>query len=682
VKEATINTAEIMRWWARWPNANIGIACGEISGVVVLDIDPRHSGDKSVQQLEQMRGLLPATHRVMTGGGGYHLFFKYPETGCRNRNNWLPGVDVRSNGYYVVAPPSVHKSGLSYRWSSPEGLSGFAELPVDVLENIGSVRSDRNYDTGTQAAIDALAGVPEGQRDTEIFRLACSLHRTLRGDREAIEACVLISARRCNPPFPEAEALKKVDQAFKQDHSDPARIPARAADDEIGKRHLTDLGNAKRFVDTFGENVLWTGAVDWLHWDGRRWAPDQTKQIQCLAHEVTKRIWVEALAQEDQDQRDHLLKWAGASEASSKLQSMLRELGPMVARVYDDFNLDPWLLNLENGTLDLKSGELKKHEREDLITKIVPVIWNENARCPEWERFLERILPDPALRAVLQRGLGYSLTGVTREKKMFILRGEGDNGKTVLTDVVRMILGGYGAAAAKALFILSSRSNPDYELASLAGVRFSLAAEEIARGEKLNAGLVKSMTGGDRMKARNPYGRPFEFTPELKLWLATNHLPTISDFGNALWQRLCVFPFDVRIPKEEQVARDVLIGRLMEEKAGILAWMVRGCREWQDMGLCMTMDQELLRESWKTEEKGHILDFIEEVLVKNDTGFTSHGVVQAMYVRWCAMHGEQYPLGRNKLKGALEDEGWVYGRMSGHGSGWRCDVRSIGVMGM
>ena len=679
VKEATTDRSRITEWWSRWPNANVGIACGEISGIVVIDVDKKNGGLDSITSLERLRGEgLPRTHRVNTGGGGYHLFFKYPSGGCRNRNRWLQGVDVRANGYYVIAPPSRHVSGLAYAWSSPEGLAGFAELPVDVLENIGSVRSGGSIDAETTSAIDALAGVPEGGRDDALFKLACSLHRKLNGDREIIELAVLKAASRCTPPFPPEEALRKVDQAFKQDHSDPPAVPPAAAEDSEGNRRLTDLGNAYRLRDKWGDEVRWTAADHWLIWDGRRWATDNVQQIGQIAQDTAQSIWKEALAQQDQARRDALLNWARQSEMSGRLSSMMKEAIPLIARDVSDFDRDHWVLNCMNGTLDLRTGELRRHDRADLIRKMAPVVWNENARCPTWESVLQRILPDSELRGVLQRAIGYSLTGSTQEKKMFILRGEGDNGKTVITDVVRIILGDYASVASKALFIQSSRKDPDYELASLLGTRFALAAEEIARGEKLNAGLVKSMTGGDMMKARNPYKTPFTFTPELKLWLATNHLPTVQDFGRALWGRLCVFPFDVRIPKEEQIPRDELIARLVSEAAGILKWAVEGCLMWQEIGVRMTLEQEMVREDWKDEEKGHLVDFMEEVIVRDEMGFTSWGDMMKVYTHWCGVHGETHPYGRNKLKAALVEEGLVFKR-GVKGSGWVCSVKPVGI---
>ena len=681
VKDATLDVARVHQWFTQWPYANVAIATGRVSGVVVIDVDPRHDGHNSLERWQEEYGYLPRTISASTGGGGKHLFFKYPDGGCPGRNPWLPGIEVKSDGGYVIAPPSKHVSGLMYGWDpAPEGVSGFADMPPDLLESISSRRS--TVESSVKTIAEMMEGVAEGERDNVLYREACSLRRKLDDNRELIEIIICEWAARCSPPFPREEALRKVDQAFKADHSDPPGIPPAAANDAVGNRRLTDLGNANRLIDRYGGEIAWTSAAHWMIWDDRRWATDETQRVPWMAQQVASSIWAEALQKEDAE-RQALLGWARQSENTGKLAAMVKEAIPLVARAVDEFDRDPWSLNVLNGTLDLRTGNLRPHDPQDWITKLAPVRWDDDARCPLWESILRRILPDEQLRLVLQRAIGYSLTGSTQEKMMFILRGEGDNGKTVITDVIRMLMGDYASVAAKTLFVTGSgiRKDPDYELASLLGVRFALSSEEIAAGEKLNAGLVKSMTGGDRMKARNPFKTPFTFTPELKLWLATNHLPRISDFGRALWGRLCVFPFEVTIPKDEQIPRDQLLNMLMEESAGILRWCMEGCAEWGRSGVKMTLEQEMMRANWKDEEKGHLLDFIEQCVVRDDEGFVSLGEMASVYQVWCGVNGETHPYGRNTLKANLEAEGIVYAR-GAKGRGWKCRLRPVGIAGM
>jgi hypothetical protein len=219
VNDASLDPNVITRWFTTWPRANIALACGAANNVFVVDIDPRHGGFGSIDEFESERGdFLPATLTALTGGGGKHLFFRYPTDGSLgNRIGWLPGVDVKSDGGIVILPQSNHISGRNYQWLDLE--IPIATAPSDLVLSIrGSSAAGTKGELADSATI--LDGVPEGQRDDTLFRWACRLRRQHSGDadggRAVVTALVLAVARKSN--FPEDEALVKVEQAFRQEH--------------------------------------------------------------------------------------------------------------------------------------------------------------------------------------------------------------------------------------------------------------------------------------------------------------------------------------------------------------------------------------------------------------------------------------------------------------------------------
>lgn len=215
VSDASADLATVTRWWQMWPNANIGIATGRRSDLVVLDVDFRASGDASLATLIDQHGPLPETACVHTGGGGLHYYFAHPGGTVRNSASKLgAGLDIRGEGGYVVAPPSLHVSGATYTWAL---VCPSAPLPAWMQQRIE--RRDAHSQVDTAAA---LAGVAEGERDETLFRLACKLRRA-DVPRDMAEDLVLRAAAACAPPFPAVEARRKVASAYDHYRATPDR---------------------------------------------------------------------------------------------------------------------------------------------------------------------------------------------------------------------------------------------------------------------------------------------------------------------------------------------------------------------------------------------------------------------------------------------------------------------------
>jgi putative DNA primase/helicase len=428
-------------------------------------------------------------------------------------------------------------------------------------------------------------------------------------------------------------------------------------------RPLTDLGNAERLVDQHGQDIRYCGARgQWIIWDGQRWLPDGTGHVYHLAKRTVRAIALEANAVEEGTEFKRLVKWAEKSESESRLNAMVNiaRTEKEVAVSPGDFDRYPYLLNVANGTVDLYTGELRPHRREDLHTRLAPVEYRPQASCPQWLAFLARITrQDEDLIGFLQRAVGYSLTGDTSEQCLFLLHGSGANGKSTFIEVLRALLGDYARQADASTFLHKDQDTVRNDLARLAGVRF-VSAVEAAAGRRLAEVLVKQITGGDTITARFLYHEHFEFDPTFKVWLAANHKPEIRGTDYAIWRRIHLIPFTVTIPKEEQDKR--LLQKLKAELPGILNWALQGCQEWQREGLCEPGKVQEATKEYR-EEMDPLGSFL------NDCCTLSPGVqapaadLYRAYTKWCQANGED-PLTQHVFGRLLRDRGLTKDRSS------------------
>jgi putative DNA primase/helicase len=260
---------------------------------------------------------------------------------------------------------------------------------------------------------------------------------------------------------------------------------------------------------------------------------------------------------------------------------------PGIAQRPDAFDCDPWALNVANGTLDLRTGQLRPHDRADMITKLAPVTFDPDAKHPTLARYIADVTSgDADFAAYLQRAAGYSLTGSTAEEAFFLVLGPAATGKSTLIEALLALLGDYSVKSAFDAFLESNNvGGATPELARLRGARL-VAASETSKSRKLNESLVKELTGGDSITARNLYAAPFTFKPCFKLWLGCNEAPKLTDTDSGLWRRLQRLPFERELAegKRDPKVKQALTG---EALPALLAWAVRGCLDWQRGGLRM-----------------------------------------------------------------------------------------------
>jgi putative DNA primase/helicase len=424
--------------------------------------------------------------------------------------------------------------------------------------------------------------------------------------------------------------------------------------------NLTDLGNAERFVAHHGEDVRY--CYPWRKWlvrTGARWERDEAGLVHRLAKETVRGIYREASDAEDEDRRKALAKHAAASESEARIRAMV-ELAKSEAPVSpDELDADPWHLNVQNGTIDLRTGELREHRREDLITKLAPVEYDPDATAPTWEAFLERVLPGEELRGFVQRAVGYSATGDTSEQCMFIHHGPGANGKSTFQEAVAAALGDYAMRTPTETLLVKRAGGVPNDVARLKGARF-VTASETEEGRRLAESLVKDLTGQDTISARFMWAEWFDFKPTHALHLSTNHKPEIRGTDPAIWRRIRLIPWAVTIPPAEQDRK--LAEKLRDELPGILAWIVRGCSAWLQEGL---KAPEVVRQATKAyrAEMDVLAAFLADCCLRDEDESAFAGELWGAWKRWCDESGEQAGT-QKRFGGRLAERGFLNHRDS------------------
>jgi len=660
---------ELTGWLQRWRRCNLGIVTGQVSGVIVLDIDSPEAA-----AWVEMQGV-PLTPTVKTGKG-QHLFFRHPGGTVRNfASKVVAGLDLRGDGGYVCAPPSVHETGTVYQWEiGPD--TPLADPPgwlLDLIRGDTPAPAQQHNVNGRHPYVEAavnseigrLARTTEGVRNDQLFQTAASLGELVGGgylNRGELERELLGVALQIG--LGEREATATIQSGLETGIKQPRQIPEQTQP-APGAINLTDLGNGRRLVRLHGGDLRYCHKWGrWLVWDGQRWAIDETGAIQRRARDVVRTIYNEAASAATDEVRKGIARWAMSSEARHRLVSMVEmardEEGIPVQPA--ELDRDPWLLNVANGTLDLRSGELQPHHRDDLLTKMLAVHFDPAATCPMWITFLREVLPNPDLRAFLARAVGYSLTGITNEQCLFFAHGGGRNGKSTFIETLRLLLSDY-AQKMPSESLMIGRRNPGGatpDVARLPGARLVVAAE-LEEGRRLAESLVKDLTGNDHMTARFLRQEYFEFTPTFKLFLVGNHRPGIKGTDEAIWRRIHLIPFEVTIPKD-QVDRD-LPHKLAQELPGILAWAVRGCLDWQQDGLQVPKLVEDATGQYR-HDQDEIGRFLDECCVLGDNTTATKGALYDEYVRWGGY------LKKRRFGHHIKERGFANSRGTGNVAQW------------
>jgi len=429
---------------------------------------------------------------------------------------------------------------------------------------------------------------------------------------------------------------------FAKDDKKQKKIPPRSWD---------DTGNTDRFIDKFGERVRYSFIdKNWYIYNGSYWEVDDRGTVHTLIDEMVNGMKDEKIVVPkgmDPDEADAAFKkHIKRSRSNNGKKAVIDELKHRVPVLHSEFDSDQTLLNTANGYVDLTSGILHDHDIQKMFSRQANVEYTDTIDAPEWQRFLEQIFNrDTELIDYIQKAVGYSLTGSTKEQIMFILYGNGRNGKSIFIDTISDALGTYARSMqADSIMVKQSKASANSDIARLEGARL-VTSSEPNDGLRLDEGLVKQLTGGDTVTARYLYGKEFEFKPEFKLWLATNHKPIIRGTDDGIWRRLMLIPFAVKIP-DNKVDKDLKY-KLQREEVGILNWAVEGALKWQREGLEAPDSVRRASEDYRN-EMDVTSEFLEECCTVGTHEMARANQLYQRYKHW-ASENNQYLMNSTKF---------------------------------
>ena len=547
---------------------------------------------------------------------------------------------------FVAAAAALFVTSIAARSRLKFLTSRLPSLTAPVLTQ--SRRAGANW-TGSQA--------PKHQRNDTLNRAAFKLGQLVPYDiLDAAEITQDLAATARAIGLDENEIEPTIASGLRAGRQCPRRLPFLKSNDriksaeppvksddelaaELARLGETDTDNAQRFANRFGAKVLYTPGRAWLVFNGKRWREDDISQVVELAKQTARLIANEFAHLQSDSARAERSRFAEQSLSKGSLDRMLDLAKSLLAVEDSRLDADPWLLNVENGTIDLRTGRREKHDPRDLLMKTAPVRADRQAKCPQFKKFLRRITGDDTdVQTFIQKAVGYSLTGDMSEQVFFFVYGRGNNGKSTLVNLIRDMLGDYGLHIQTETLLVKQYDNAiPADLARLAGARMVTASEANAN-RHLDEAKIKGMTGGEPITARFMWQNFFQFEPEFKLWFVANDRPRVRGTDEAFWRRVRVIPLTIKIPEAE---RDPdLPTKLCAEWPGILAWAVRGCLKWQREGLGQPSVVASATKGWQ-EEMDHLKRFIAEQ-VEIAPGFKIPASrLFDRYRNWSVQHGEQ-----------------------------------------
>lgn len=603
IKDGTTDPKKIRKWWRENPLYNIGFAAGNVSGgVVILDLDRNHKpgvdGVESLQEWEKEHGMeiytRGSTAAAKTPHGGIHVYFRHE--GIGSPAGILPGVDVRGNGGFAVLPPSKVK-GRCYKWITPPDVNILdGEALEEFLEIVRPKKSGE--------AFQVPAEISEGVRTQTLISLIFSLRRKGLNEATVRAAIRATNDEQCTPPLSEEELEKEVFPAikrplrdspdfqpvesairdFKDDREETAAVAVRIEELTGGEIfRAKDMDYAALFSELFPECRYNKTANEWYFYNGSRWGKDEKG----MAAAGRAKVFA-----------DGVLAYAAGVKGSADVKSAFIKAVtklldyPVRKRILDDarevnvisteeLDTAPDLLNLKNGTLNLKTGEFKEHSPGDLLSKVARVEYIPGATSPAFLKFFREIMEDDEEKMVFtQKALAYSILARPTLETFFICYGPTTrNGKSTLLSTILFLLGDYGANVSPETFEATKRDprSASWDVARLKGVRFANVSEP-KMGLRFDEALIKSFVANGVQTARNLFESAFEFRPVAVLWWDCNFLPTISDRTIFDSDRVHVIPFNRYFDERERDPE--LKERLQEPEslAGILNWLLEGLK--------------------------------------------------------------------------------------------------------
>lgn len=451
-------------------------------------------------------------------------------------------------------------------------------------------------------------------------------------------------------------------------HELPAQftnLPASSKPASKEEHELTDSGNAARLAIQCKDRFAWVPEENtWRHWTGSHWRVSYPHEIRAEAARMATRLASHGIGKTDQE-KTKSKAFGRRSKNRRQLNDCVELAKDRLAVSVERFDANPQLYNVENGTIELMddgSHCFRRHNPADYLTVVTPVKYDSDATCPRFKQFLDETFGEKSCeeQAYMQKLMGYCLAGDTSAQALWIFYGPGENGKGVLIDTITYMLGGSkGYARTIGIQTLVGKagrsSNQLYELAEIKGARF-VTAQEPEKGVSFKEGVVKTITGQDLISARQPYGRPFNYRPQFKIVIATNHLPNISGTDGGVWRRMKVIKFDNKPAKRDAKLRE----KLQNEASGILAFMLSGWKKLADEGWKEPASMTQMVKNYQSEQD-HLLEFLEACVTKvphaNLNECVEKIALYKAYVDWCQDNYDR-PVGRRNFYSMMRERGY------------------------
>ena len=614
--------AEVRAWFGNGVCRNAGIVLGAVSGgLAVIEGD-------TPEAEAWCAANLPPTPIATRSARGTHRYYHVALGDEVPSEFWIGPVriEVKHEGQYVLAPGSVHPTGHVYAevepW--PDTLEGVPEFPWTPV-----LRALQERGTTANAPAPPLpTEVGEGGRNTTLFLEGCRQRRLGYDEGEIAAMLKVLNQTRCNPPMDEREVEAIAHSCAKYEP---------AAD----TFPLTEVGDAEFFASLNTGHVVYDHRVKrWMRFDEHYWRDDADGHLGRLAVDAVRSRQAAATKVKDDDKRKLHLQWATKGEdrrRQTNLLALAQNVVPL-ADAGDKWDKDPYVLGVANGVVDLRTGQLRDGQPEERITRVSPVAFDPTAATETWAKFVLDICADDAeLAAYLQVVVGYSLTGLTSEQCFWILYGTGSNGKSTFLEILTNWL--LSAHSWTMPFPANksgswSEALSDYQRAALEGRRL-VVAKETETAARLNTEFMKSLTGDETISARMPYGRPFNFRPEAKFFLAVNHKPEIHDESHGMWRRVRLVPFDRTFPPNPTFAQN-----LVANTPGILRWAVEGAVRYFRDGMVTPEKVKAATAEYQSESDA-LVPFFEARCHFGPKYRTNATELYRTYQRWAGEQGEQ-----------------------------------------
>ncbi len=427
---------------------------------------------------------------------------------------------------------------------------------------------------------------------------------------------------------------------------------------------LTDLGNVDRFFARHGRVLRYCSAMgSWFFWTGTHWRGDSQDVVWVRAAETIRHMYAIAAKTTAPEERARLVDFARKCESRRALEALVSLSANLamhggISVAPDEFDSNPWILNTPSGVVDLRTGSLRPHDRRLLCTRITAAKFVPDAQSDAWDRFLDRVLPDPVLRAFVQRATGSALVGLQRDERLFFVHGPAGTGKSTFMRAIQTAIGTYGTSADFETFLerRPQAGGAREDLAALAGRRLVVSLE-VDEGGKLAVSVVKALTGGDTIATRHLYGRVFTFIPQMTLFLVANVRPRVPAEDEGMWRRVLEVPFLSAIPESE---RDASVKETLcdasRSGAAILRWLVDGCLAQQRDGLGIPDSVRSATADYRAEVDS-IGRFLDETTVRQPGIRAMAGELYGRYRTWTESQGEK-PLSAPRFKARMEARGF------------------------